>query len=125
MLPAVVVESILADAPLVYRQMMKQADAREAAKNLRITIDARDFARFHDALLRFIKLERRSLADGLRFQGRKLGERVMDFTPPKTQAQGRAAVARQVPLAVKPLNERSFSGSDRTSKRIRTLIRRG
>jgi hypothetical protein len=73
---------------------------------------------FNDALAAFIKFERVTIPEGLRTQGRLLGLRLVQFTPPKTRAQGRAAVKRDIQRAVRPLRPAGFR-----SPEIRRLIR--
>src|SRR6476619_1213353 len=73
---------------------------------------------FNDALADFIREERLEIPKGLRYQGRLLGKRLIDFTPPNTLAQGRAATARDIRRAVMPLRQRDFK-----SKEIKKLIR--
>jgi hypothetical protein len=72
-----------------------------------------------DALASFIKYERVTIPQGLRYQGRLLGQRLIDFTPPKNRSQGRAAVLRDTVRATHPLKPSFF-----TSAKIRNLVRK-
>jgi hypothetical protein len=83
---------------------------------LNVEVDYQDYA---EALREFIRERGTTLPKALRFEGRQLALRLVKFTPPKTRAQGRKAVARDIQRAVRPLRPADFS-----SKRIRQLIRK-
>lgn len=52
-------------------------------------------------------------------QGRLLAERCQDFTPPRNQGQGRAAVARDLSIIFRPLSHTTFLNAS-ISKIVRT-----
>jgi hypothetical protein len=75
---------------------------------------------FHSYLGRFPKVT----SIGLRRVGKRLGARLMAFTPPVTMAQGMAAVARDIRRAVRPLSTRwaNTFKDDRMRKEIRRIV---
>lgn len=70
-----------------------------------------DASQFHDALVSFIKEKQVPVADALRFQGRLLGKRLIEFTPPQTRAQGKLAVERDIRRWLKGTNLKSVANS--------------
>lgn len=74
---------------------------------------------FNDELAAFIRFHGVGLPKALRYQGRLLAQLLIKLTPPKTRAQGRAAVKRDIGRAV-----RSLKPADFKSKKIRALIRK-
>lgn len=81
-----------------------------------VSTDAREF---FSAFTEFRELVRWSPMRTIRFQGRLLFQKVVDFTPPKDRAQGRKAVARDIRNAVTPINPASFD-----SPSIKALFRK-
>lgn len=70
-----------------------------------VSTDAREF---FSAFTEFRELVRWSPMRTIRFQGRLLFQKVIEFTPPKDRAQGRKAVARDIRNAVAPIRADSF-----------------
>jgi hypothetical protein len=82
------------------------------------TVDI-EYQEYAQAFSEFIRERGALLPKALRGEGRQLASRLVRFTPPKTLAQGRKAVARDIRRAVLPLRPADFD-----SKRIRQLIRK-
>jgi hypothetical protein len=82
------------------------------------TVDI-EYQEYAQAFSEFIRERGALLPKALRGEGRQLASRLVKFTPPKTLAQGRKAVARDIQRAVLPLRPGDFD-----SKRIRQLIRK-
>jgi hypothetical protein len=64
---------------------------------------------YKNAILKFIDFERVSVAIGLRIQAARLGDRLVKFTPPKSESQGKDAVERDIRRVYGPLDYRKFS----------------
>lgn len=73
---------------------------------------------FQKMLLASMQFYRTDLPTELRKQSRLLGQRLIQFTPPNTRAQGRAAVQRDIHRAVRPLRRQDFK-----SKKLQKLLR--
>ncbi len=84
--------------------------------NLEIDIEYRNYA---EAMAEFIRYHGTLLPKALRFEGRQLALRLVKLTPPRTLAQGKKAVARDISRAIRPLRPSDFE-----SREIRRLIRR-
>ena len=74
---------------------------------------------FNDAVRRYVKAVGVALPQAMRTQARLLFGRIIQRTYPKTRAQGRKAVARDIGRAVRVLRPQEFD-----SKSIRRLIRK-
>lgn len=61
--------------------------------NLSVTSNS---PQYRDALIDFIANFRLTIREAIRYEGRLLGERLIQFTPPRTQAQGRKRVDRDI-----------------------------
>jgi len=74
---------------------------------------------FHASLMNFIKFKGITVQEGMRFEGRQLMIRIIQFTPPqKGMAQGRQAVSRDIQRAIVPISPNGFK-----TPRIRKLVR--
>lgn len=80
-----------------------------------VQVDAREF---QDAIRRYVKETGAALPTVLRKQSRLLFGRIIQRTYPRTRAEGRKAVARDIQRAVEPMKASAWE-----SKRIRKLIR--
>jgi hypothetical protein len=80
-----------------------------------VQVDSREF---QDAIRRYVKETGATLPVVLRKQSRLLFGRIIQRTYPRTRAEGRRAVARDIQRAVEPMKASSWD-----SKRIRKLIR--
>lgn len=73
---------------------------------------------FNDAIRAYVTRLGVELPKALRTQSRLLFKFVIDRTPPKTRAEGRRRVTRQIEMAIRPLDPKSFE-----SDSVRRLIR--
>ena len=83
---------------------------------LNVSTDAREY---FAAFTEFRELVRWSPQRTIKFQGRLLFQKVVQFTPPNDRAQGRKAVARDIKNAVAPIRADAFE-----SKSIKDLFRK-
>lgn len=82
---------------------------------LDLSLNARDF---NDAVTRYVLTLGKDARTAVRQQSMLLAKKLVQFTPPRTRAQGRKAVARDITRAVTPLRPADFTSPD-----IRKLIR--
>ena len=81
---------------------------------------------YRDAVFRYITEQQLGFAEGLREEGALLGQTLIALTPPRTKAQGRKAVARDIKRAIRPLTPKDFPNSETDrglNKRLRNYIR--
>lgn len=83
--------------------------------NLTFQSDAKEHSA---ALLEFARYKRFTTAQALRFEGRQLAGLLIKLTPPRNRSQGRAAVARDIRRAIRPLRPQDFD-----NPKIKSLIR--
>lgn len=83
---------------------------------LNVSSDAREY---FAAFTEFRELVRWSPQRTIKYQGRLLFQKVIQFTPPNDRAQGRKAVARDIKNAVAPIKADAFE-----SKHIKDLFRK-
>jgi hypothetical protein len=70
-----------------------------------IQIDTSGYA---EALLRFREFSKKTLREDIRDEARLLGQMLIKLTPPKSQAQGRAAVARDIGYIADGISDEFF-----------------
>jgi hypothetical protein len=77
---------------------------------------------FNANFLRWVNRRPGRVATAMREEMRSLLRTVMTITPPKTRAQGRAALLRDIGRAVRPLRVRNFTGRHAWAKAMRKAI---
>jgi hypothetical protein len=73
---------------------------------------------YRDALIRYIATFRVSVREAIRFEAAQLGQRVISFTPPRNQAQGRNRVMKDIHKIMLGLSDADFAKAnpDHTDK---------
>jgi hypothetical protein len=88
-----------------------------------ITVDS-NLEQYQSAVVQYIQRLRKDPAKAIRFQMGKLVGRVAKLTPPRSLAQGRRAVKRDVLNAVSPVDNLLKAGGVYDKPSVRKMIRR-
>lgn len=88
-----------------------------------ITVDS-NLEQYQNAVTQYIQRLRKDPAKAVRFQMGKLVARVAKLTPPRSLAQGRRAVKRDIINAVRPVDDLLKTGGLYDKPSIRKMIRR-
>lgn len=78
---------------------------------------------FNANFLRWVNTRPGRISSAMRDEMRSMLRILMQITPPKTRAQGRAALLRDIGRAVRPLRVRNFTGRHAWAKAMRKAIR--